>query len=482
MHPIEGLPMGILGLDQTQRIVEVDPKVPELLGVEKSDLVGRAIDELFSPKDRKGALAFATKLSRIGSNGIVDVNIVLRLLGKDRLARLRVVPKEGGYLAYVEPSMGDSDFTHQFVLAQHRWDALVQRSEDGIVRLNGEGKIVEHNGRFFELMNFSDAHGVRLSEDALVGRSLATLLGKTLVPGLASYLQAPSGDFSASAKASGGRWLELRATPLSLPARGIAETFVVVRDVSDERRVRERDEVIARDLEGARAFQRAILSSAPPPPNDFDIDIFYEPVERVGGDLYDACVLDDGRLRLFVADATGHGVAAGLATMLIKGSYELVKKRESTPRLALRALNDHVAGSYAALEVVFTAAIVDVDVTNGNVRYAGGAHPPPILVENGRVIELEEGGAFVGAAPGLDYPEAEAVMNRGSGLYIFSDGFFEARNVENEFFGDGRLHKAIVSAHALSHGVANAIHDRVAAFTRPRLPEDDMTLLALRRA
>ena len=55
MHSIEGLPIAVLGLDQAQRIVEVDPKAPGLLGVEKSDLVGRAIDELFSPKDRKGS-------------------------------------------------------------------------------------------------------------------------------------------------------------------------------------------------------------------------------------------------------------------------------------------------------------------------------------------------------------------------------------------------------------------------------------------
>jgi PAS domain-containing protein len=479
MNSIEGLPIAVLALDRVQRVVDLDPRAPEVLTTSREALLGRPIDDLFSPRDRRGALDFATKLSRL-SDGVADVTIVLRLGGEDRLSRIRIARRGEGYLAYVEPSLGADDFTHRLVLAQQRWEALIRRSDEGIVRVNANGEIVEHNGRFFEIMDFADAHGVRLSEDALVGRPLVTMVGEETFPDLDAYLAAPSGDYT-SATEKDGHALELRASPLVLPASGAAEVFIIVRDVSDERRVRQRDEVIARDLQDARAFQRAILSSVPPPPSDYDIDVFYEPLEQVGGDLYDVSFLDDSTLRLFVADATGHGVAAGLATMLIKSSFELVKRSERSPSQAMRALNDHVAGSYAALEVVFTAVIADVDTESGTVRYSIGAHPPPLLATAGSVAVLPGSGAFLGAARDIDFEQWEASLDPGSGLYVFSDGFADARNVEGEFFGESRFHAAIRAAHPLGEGVTAAIHGRVAAFTRPRRPDDDMTLIAVRR-
>src|SRR5687767_11190401 len=71
----------------------------------------------------------------------------------------------------------------------------------------------------------------------------------------------------------------------------------------------ERDRRITSDLEQARRFQQMIL---PPPPTTVHacFSIFYRPAELVGGDIYDVWERSPGTYRVFLADATGHGVQA----------------------------------------------------------------------------------------------------------------------------------------------------------------------------
>src|SRR5262249_59871612 len=65
------------------------------------------------------------------------------------------------------------------------------------------------------------------------------------------------------------------------------------------RDVEARDEIIQRDLEEARQFQRKMLGVPPRVPGA-SIEVVYKPLGLVGGDLY-AISADRDRLRLFVA-------------------------------------------------------------------------------------------------------------------------------------------------------------------------------------
>ena len=91
----------------------------------------------------------------------------------------------------------------------------------------------------------------------------------------------------------------------------------VVRDVTHQNQIEARDEMIRRDLERSAHYQRSVLGK-PPAIDGLAFGIAYQPLDAVGGDVYDASLLPDGTLRLFIADATGHGIEAALATILIK--------------------------------------------------------------------------------------------------------------------------------------------------------------------
>jgi sigma-B regulation protein RsbU (phosphoserine phosphatase) len=70
------------------------------------------------------------------------------------------------------------------------------------------------------------------------------------------------------------------------------------------------------DLAAARATQQALVATQPPAVEQWKIEVVYAPLIQVGGDIYGWRRLAEGRWLFWLADATGHGVAAALFTTL----------------------------------------------------------------------------------------------------------------------------------------------------------------------
>ncbi|MBX3225826.1 MAG: SpoIIE family protein phosphatase [Labilithrix sp.] len=470
-----GLPIGVLALDAGQVVTACDDVFCATFACATADVLGRSLDDLFSPRDRRASLEYATKMSRF-TGGVLDLLVTLRLGGKDHAARLRVCLRDGGFAAFAEPAFGADNVLYRFTAIEQRWRGTVRSSADGIVILDEGGRIVEHNARFFSLMGFRDAHGVSLSEDAVVGRKLLDLVQASFA-GLAEFLARPEDELTTrSVEAS--RCLELKAMPMTLATGARLGTFVMVRDITEELQVAARDAIIRDNLLHARAFQRAILT-APPAVPGHHVDVAYQPLDVVGGDIYDVTLLGDV-VRLFIADATGHGVPAALVTMLLKSAYEFVKDTKAGPETVLALLNDRVARAHGALDAMCTAAVVDVDLKTREATYSCGAHPGPLLVNDGAVEELSSGGTFVGVDAGRTFPRWKRQLAKEDGLYLVTDGISESRRADGEHFGDARLHRALAEANELREGASDAVLMRLEAWLRPNALDDDATIVALR--
>jgi serine phosphatase RsbU (regulator of sigma subunit) len=266
-------------------------------------------------------------------------------------------------------------------------------------------------------------------------------------------------------------------------ARSRAEELAVLEVQERElvsllRDVQERDAIIRSDLEEARAFQHMMLGSAPRVPG-LIVEVFYRPLDLVGGDLY-ALSYEDGILRVFIADATGHGVRASLTTMFIKSGYEAVKAHARDPAALLASLNDTIAGRYASAEMLFSAACLDLELETGRVRYASAGHPPLCVVREGQAESLGGGEALLGLRPRMRFTSTELRVSKRDGLYLLTDGLPEARAQSGEIFGDERLHAVIAAAHASGAGAVTAAVAAVEDFTKGTKLADDATVVGIR--
>ncbi len=240
-----------------------------------------------------------------------------------------------------------------------------------------------------------------------------------------------------------------------------------------------RDGIITQDILRARDFQQSLLPG-PTRTAGLSIEVTYQPAEMVGGDLYDVFVVEEGRVRVFLADAPGHGVPAALTTMFIKSQYELCKRDARTPDEALTAMNRSLAGTYGQLGLHFTAVCFDLDARRRIVRWASAAHPPLVRIEGASVTELETGGAFVGLDEDATFATGEVELARGARVYAYTDGLVEQPSPTGEPFGEARLAAALLEATRLGRGAGNLTCHRVAMWAGPTPPYDDLTLLGVR--
>lgn len=265
--------------------------------------------------------------------------------------------------------------------------------------------------------------------------------------------------------------MHLRAEELAVLEVQERELVGLLRDVQ------ERDTIIRQDLEEARRFQQKMLGS-PPRVAGVTIEVVYTPLNVVGGDLY-AVSPSSKYVRLFIADATGHGVRAALTTMFIKSGYDALTARTPNPAALLEALNDDIARAYGSAEMLFSAACVDVDLETGRVAYASAAHPPLCIVNGGEARLVESGGAFLGLRTRMRFEAQYASLERGDAVYLLTDGFSEACNDAGEQFGDEQVRATIERALASATRAGVALSEAVAAHAVGGALADDATLLGL---
>jgi sigma-B regulation protein RsbU (phosphoserine phosphatase) len=250
----------------------------------------------------------------------------------------------------------------------------------------------------------------------------------------------------------------------------------VVRVVAE---LEQRDALINEDLQQALRFQKAMIAPLPAHPA-LSASAIYLAAEQISGDFYDVAFLTPDRLRILVADATGHGVAAGLATMFIKSEYEAQKRLSQRPAGVLFAINEKLSATYRNLELQFTALCMDLDLTSGRLSYASAAHPGPIVLRKGVPTSLASGGPFVGVVTGVDFPEREVSLESGDTLVVFTDGLLDASASDGRSFGESGIKEALSTLAGGGADVCPALVRALASFVgEGRGLPDDVTIVAL---
>jgi hypothetical protein len=272
----------------------------------------------------------------------------------------------------------------------------------------------------------------------------------------------------------GGIDLRVDATPFwSTVSIGLL-IFLLALELVD--RVRVRDE-----LEVARQLQRELLPQQAPALPGWRFAHSYRTANEIGGDYYDFETLSDGRLALVSADASGHGMAAGLLMAIANATLQTAILADPSPRAVAAQLNRTlcVTGGPRAFMTLFYGLL---DPATGRLDYLCAGHPFPLLRRaTGGVEELGRGGLPLGLRPRLEAEPAATALAPGDVLLLYTDGLPEALDGAGRAFGFERLTALVAQG-----GGAAAVHDRVStalgAHLRDSALADDVSLVAVERA
>ena len=151
--------------------------------------------------------------------------------------------------------------------------------------------------------------------------------------------------------------------------------------------------------------------------------------QRVGGDLYDAWVRDDGTTAVLVADVAGHTLRSARTTTRLRHSIGMLALEMRPPDEILQSVNRYVQNSSETH--LATCCLCVFDPNQGVVSIANAGHPQPRLRRAGGSIEAigPQAETLLGYGE-VTYTCSQHRFDPGDTLVLFTDGLVERRGTD----------------------------------------------------
>lgn len=237
-----------------------------------------------------------------------------------------------------------------------------------------------------------------------------------------------------------------------------------------------RDELVL-----ARELQANLLPKSLPSVPGFEISAFNRIANMVGGDLYDFVTLPDGRLSLLFGDASGHGMAAGLVMAVAHAGFQTQLEVDPSPSSIFGALN-RILCRTGGPRSFFSCAYILLS-PDGSLSATFAGHPPLLVFgADGQLRESIGKGAYpLGIKSGLSWQTLPGKIEPGEILLLYSDGLPEARDGDREFGDETVLRIVRESPGRPASDITARLAAELSSFCGRRSPEDDVSIVAIRR-
>ena len=265
---------------------------------------------------------------------------------------------------------------------------------------------------------------------------------------------------------------------------------LILKRQSDE--LRQWQSRMTREMDAAGALQRKLLAREPFLGDAVEIRFAHQASLSVGGDVFNAIPLPDGRVCFYVADVAGHGVAPAMIATLLKALVEDVAYEKADRGPAAMCSDIHRRfRHYVTNPESYASLFLAVLEPGGRCASYNCGHPAPLLFDAGGAAlppPDDRGGMpiglpDVGATPAYCADDEVCItLPPDAMICVFSDGLIEARrNGRTDFCGTATLSAALadVARDPDNADPASAVFNRLIAEGYD-LHEDDCTLLVAR--
>ncbi|MFH0245402.1 SpoIIE family protein phosphatase [Streptomyces sp. HK10] len=234
----------------------------------------------------------------------------------------------------------------------------------------------------------------------------------------------------------------------------------------------------------AETMQRQLLTPLPQV-DHLRMAARYRPAQvaaEIGGDWYDAFLLEDGVTTMVIGDVVGHDLRAAAHMAEVRNMLRaLAWDRMEPPSVIMRRLDEAMTNtSDAPMATVVFARIEGREGGPWRLHWVNAGHPPPLLVAPGggtRFLEAGHGPLLGMSATlnlGLHWPDAHEELPPEATVVFYTDGLVESRTRPI----DTGMELLCRHASALARHDLEEFCDELLERMDPR--GDDVALLALR--
>ena len=247
-------------------------------------------------------------------------------------------------------------------------------------------------------------------------------------------------------------------------------------------------ENIENELRLAQVVQQSFFKHNETIYEDWAISYYNKPMAGVSGDFLDIYSTDNELNGIGIFDVSGHGIASGLVTMLVKNIIfqEFYNGRNDKLKSIIDRINIRYIKEKGNIENYLTGILSRM---NGNkIEFINAGHSMPIFysAQEDSAHYVEDDNTAFGAIGLPDIPtnfvSHIVEMNRGDELIFFTDGATEATNADGEDFGKDRLLKSIFrNADRPLTTQVNCIVSDILTFIGSEPQKDDITIIILKK-
>ena len=206
-----------------------------------------------------------------------------------------------------------------------------------------------------------------------------------------------------------------------------------------------KDKLIAVDeLSAGRAVQTAFMPPENPDIQGWSLWLYSRPANSVGGDMVDLIPIDEKNYGIVLGDVSGKELGAALYMVKLQSTLRaLASDFASLSDLGTKINKifhrDSESNRFA------TMVYISLNRDRENLKILNAGHIPPILLSNGKLIDMAKGSPAIGIKNTSRYREESIKLKKGDYLIVYSDGVSEAINTEGEFYGTGRFKDVLIT-------------------------------------
>ncbi len=255
---------------------------------------------------------------------------------------------------------------------------------------------------------------------------------------------------------------------------------------------------IQEDLVAAADIQKSLLPQKTNISEHLDVAWYFEPCDKIGGDIFNMIQLDNDHWAIYMLDVSGHGVPAAMVTVSVsqlmqlhtgfliqKGTKSSPDSNIMSPAEVLNALDQEFP--FDRFNNFFTINYFILNTKTGVIKYANAGHPKPVILRtNGLFEQLAASGPPIGTRDfrltddEIIFEEAQARIYPGDKVILYTDGLVEYHNQNYEFYGYNRFYDTMMEFKKTSvSDIVYKLIKSLKAFANNANPADDITLLGI---
>jgi sigma-B regulation protein RsbU (phosphoserine phosphatase) len=287
-----------------------------------------------------------------------------------------------------------------------------------------------------DMVRVIDKEGSVLYANSVFRSKLGHISGETClkVPGAAGYCDTciavkcikDEKTYSTTSRAK-GRIYSISTRPVAFNDSIYA--LEIFRDITQEQNLKDKlmanNSRMMNDLEVARSLQLSILRHNLPQVEGYSFCAEFLPCEALGGDMYDCFLARDGRIIMYIADVSGHGVLPAMLTVYLRQEmFAQCKTPGVSPAEVLRNIQNSFEDLNTEESIYITIFVLALEPETGKIVFANAGHSvPPLIAGRKGVRELFLPGTPICRWAGSHVrEEMDGCLAKGEKLFLYTDG------------------------------------------------------------